>query len=325
MPAPVPFWGGGKAVFVSVAWPKALAAGLLPLNILDPPVLPDPREPNPPLFAKPANPDEDDASGAAAGLPNALFPAPEPRLANPDCPKAGAVAEVAPVAQGELLTPTVEERPNPEGCPKAGLEEAAALPKELEPNVAPPALGAAAGVDGVPQGDCFAPRAEEPPNAGAAEGEPNADPPVGVGLANAGAGVAACAGACAEVSTDAIPEYVVPFLIEGEYMIHQEQSTPSWVSSQYPGTGPGDSSISSVGIGLYTVSFADKSSAQPTGMVFWKSSVIGSVALLESSAISVVVKALVMAAAGASVASGLDERLRSPTSGDAVDETIRRS
>lgn len=159
-------------------------------------------------------------------------------MANPDCPNAGVVVEVAPVAHGELLTPKVEDMPNAEGFPKAGLEESAAFPKELEPNAAPPVLGAAAGVDGVPQGDCFAPSAEEPPNAGAAEGEPNADPPTGAGAAKAGAGVAACAGAGAEVSAVAIPVYVVPFLIEGEYMIHQEQSTPSWVSSQYPGTGP---------------------------------------------------------------------------------------
>lgn len=60
--AAVPFWGGGKAVFVSVAWPNGLPAGLLPPNILDPPVVPDPdpREPNPPLFAKPAKPDDED-------------------------------------------------------------------------------------------------------------------------------------------------------------------------------------------------------------------------------------------------------------------------
>ena len=52
---------------------------------------------------------------------------------------------------------------------------------------------------------------------------------------------------------------------------------------------------------------------------------MGSVALLESSAISVVVNLLVMDSVGASVANGLDERLRRPTSGDAVEATIRRS
>ena len=114
-------------------------------------------------------------------------------------------------------------------------------------------------------------------------------------------------------------------MIDGAYMTHQEQRIPSCVSTQYAGTGPGDSSMSAVGIGLYTVSFADKSRAQPTGIAFSKSSVMGSVALLESSAISVVVKALVMEAAGTSVDKGTDARLSRPTSGDAVDATIRTS
>lgn len=304
--------------------PKGLAAGLLLPNILDPLLFSDPREPNPLLFAKPAKPEDDDgAPEAAEGLPNVLFPPAEPRAANPDCPKADAVVDVAAVAQGEDLTPRVEERPNPEGFPKAGPEELGDPPKELVPKDGPPIVGAVVGVVGAPHGDGFDPRAEEPPKAGA-EGEPNAEPVAGAGLVKA-VGAAACAGVCGEVSAAAIPEYVVPFLIEGEYMTHQAQRTPSCVSSQYAGTGPGVSSISSVGIGLYTVSFADKSSAQPTGTIFWKSSVMGSVALLESSAISVVVNLFVTDSAGASVASGLDERLRRPTSGDAVDATIRRS
>lgn len=325
VPPPRGFLGAGKAVSDSVC-PKGLPAGLLPPNILDPFLFSEPREPNPLLFTKPAKPEDDDGvPEAPEALPNALLPAPEPRPANPDWPNAGAVVDVAVVAQGEDLTPMVEARPNPEGFPNVGPEDAGELPKELEPKVGPPVVGAVVGVVGVPHGDAFDPRAEEPPKAGAAEGEPNADPVAGAGLAKAGAGAAACTGACAEESTAIIPEYVVPFLIEGVYMTHQAQRTPSCVSSQYAGTGPGDSSISSVGIGLYTVSFADISSAHPTGTTFWKSSVMGSVALLESSAISVVVNLLVMDSAGASVANGLDERLRRPTSGDAVEATISRS
>lgn len=223
------------------------------------------------------------------------------------------------------MTPAFEERPKPDGFPNVGAEEAGEPPKELEPNVGPPVVGAAVGAEGVPHGEAFEPKADEPPNAGAAAGEPNADPAAGAGLLKAEVGVATCAGACAEESAATIPEYVVPLLIEGAYMTHQEQRIPSCVSTQYAGTGPGDSSISSVGIGLYTVSFEDKSSAQPTGIAFWKSSVMGRVALLESSAISVVVNLLVISAAGASVAKGLDDRLRSPTSGDAVEARIRRS
>ena len=208
--------------------PKGLPAALLLPNILDPPLFSDPREPNPLLFAKPAKPEDDDgAPGAPEALPNALFPAPEPRPANPDCPKAGAVVDVAAVAQGEDLTPRVEERPNPEGFPNAGPEDAGELPKELELKVGPVVVGAAVGVVGVPHGDGFDPRAEEPPKAGAAEGEPNAEPVAGAGLAKAGVGTAACAEVCAEESTTAIPEYVVPLLIEGVYMTHQAQRTPS--------------------------------------------------------------------------------------------------
>ena len=114
-------------------------------------------------------------------------------------------------------------------------------------------------------------------------------------------------------------------MIEGAYMTHQEQRRPSCVRIQYEGTGPADSSMSIVGIGLYTVSFADKSSAQPTGIAFWKSSVMGRAALFESSNSSVVVNTLVMESAGTPVANGLDARLSRPTSVDAVEATIRRS
>ncbi|MBE3041881.1 hypothetical protein IMZ48_04725 [Candidatus Bathyarchaeota archaeon] len=155
------------------------------------------------MFAKPAKPEDDGASEGPEGLPNVLFPAAEFRPANPDCPKAGAVVDVAPVAQGEDLTPRVEEVPKAEGFPNAGPEEAGEPPKEEEPNVGPPVVGAAVGV-GAPQGDAFDPRADEPPNAGAAAGEPNADPAAGAGLAKVGVDVAAWAGAWVE-STAAIP------------------------------------------------------------------------------------------------------------------------
>ena len=271
-PEPLPrvFWAGGKAVlFVPVACPKGLPEGLPPPKMLEPPAFSDPREPNPPLLANPAKPEDDGAAaGVAEAPPNGLCLEPEPRLANPDCPKDGAAADVAPVAQGEALTPAFEERPKPDGFPNAGAEEAGEPPKELEPNVGPPVVGAAAGAEGVPHGEALEPKADEPPNAGAAAGEPNADPAAGAGLLKAEVGVATCAGACAEESAATIPEYVVPLLIEGAYMTHQEQRIPSCVSTQYAGTGPGDSSISSVGIGLYTVSFEDKSSAQPTGIAF---------------------------------------------------------
>lgn len=54
-------------------------------------------------------------------------------------------------------------------------------------------------------------------------------------------------------------------------------------------------------------------------------SVIGSVGRLESSSNSVVVKTFVMDSAGKSVVSAFLDRVRRPTSVDAVDETIRRS
>jgi hypothetical protein len=52
---------------------------------------------------------------------------------------------------------------------------------------------------------------------------------------------------------------------------------------------------------------------------------MGRVALLESSSISVVVKTLVMASAGASCVNGDFDRLRKPISGDAVEHRSKRS
>ena len=56
-------------LFVPVACPKGLPPeGLPPPKMLEPPVFSDPREPNPPLLANPAKPEDD---GAAAGVPEA--------------------------------------------------------------------------------------------------------------------------------------------------------------------------------------------------------------------------------------------------------------
>jgi hypothetical protein len=63
----------------------------------------------------------------------------------------------------------------------------------------------------------------------------------------------------------------------------------------------------------------------PIGVVFSMLSLIGRVALRESSAISVVVKTLTMDSAGLSEARGVLERVRRPISGDAVDERISTS
>jgi hypothetical protein len=77
-------------------------------------------------------------------------------------------------------------------------------------------------------------------------------------------------------STAASPGYVVPERIDSLYTIHHDARTPSLFSTQRPGSGPGDCSISSVGIGLYTFSLPDRSSATPTGKVSERSSLIGS-------------------------------------------------
>lgn len=63
----------------------------------------------------------------------------------------------------------------------------------------------------------------------------------------------------------------------------------------------------------------------PTGVESSIESVMGRVGRLVSSSISVVVKTPVMELAGLSVARGFCDRLRSPISVDADDETMRRS
>jgi len=196
--------GGGKADVVSVDCRRLVfSAALLP-NMLVPPVVPDASEPNPPLLAKPAKPPVDGAvDGAALGLPKILFDA--PNVAKPDWPKVGVVVDVAAVPQGDVFTPTVEAAPKVEGCPKAGAAEPGVLPNELAPKTGADGFGAVgvAGL-GAPHGEGFAPRAEEPPNAGAAGvDDPKIDVPAAVGVDNAGAGVGVGAGA--EVSTAAIP------------------------------------------------------------------------------------------------------------------------
>lgn len=63
----------------------------------------------------------------------------------------------------------------------------------------------------------------------------------------------------------------------------------------------------------------------PMGMVLSILSLIGRVALLASSASSVVVKTLVIVSAGTSVVRGAFDRLNRPMSGDTVEDTIRTS
>jgi len=73
-------------------------------KILPPVVLLGATEPNPPLLAKLANPE--DAGEVEAPLPN-TFPGVAPTLANPDFPNAGVAAAAPGVAEthGEALTP----------------------------------------------------------------------------------------------------------------------------------------------------------------------------------------------------------------------------
>ena len=108
-------------------------------------------------------------------------------------------------------------------------------------------------------------------------------------------------------------------------MNHQAERTPSLFSTQSPGTGPTDSSISSDGIGLYTLSLLERSRAMPTGIVLSILSLIGKVALFESSASSVVVKTLMIESGATSGDRGARDRVKRPISGDVVEDTMRTS
>lgn len=82
------------------------------------------------------------------------------KLEKPDCPKAGVdPVPVDAAAQGELFAPICDDCPKPIalGLPKAGAEEGAALLKPLDPNTAPPVLGAAALEPPEPQSEGFCP------------------------------------------------------------------------------------------------------------------------------------------------------------------------
>jgi hypothetical protein len=94
--------------------------------------------------------------------------------AKPDCPKAG--AEPAPDAQGEVLVPSCDDWPNA-GFPKAGVDADGALPKELEPNTAPPVCDGGLVEPDDPHGDGLDPNCDGEPNAGAAVWEPKTEPP----------------------------------------------------------------------------------------------------------------------------------------------------
>jgi hypothetical protein len=59
-------------------------------------------------------------------------------------------------------------------------------------------------------------------------------------------------------------------------MTHHEAKTPSLLRTIRAGSGVGDSSISSAGIGLATFSLLDKSNANPIGDVSVNPAVMGS-------------------------------------------------
>lgn len=69
--------------------------------------------------------------------------------------------------------------------------------------------------------------------------------------------------------------YMVPWRIESVYTNHHEARTPSLFNTMRAGSGVGDSSISSFGIGLRTLSLLDRSSAKPIGEVSLNSAVRG--------------------------------------------------
>jgi hypothetical protein len=251
----VPLCFGGNAVSVSMDNPVLLEAnalfveGFVPKMLV--PAFPDERDANPPLLAKLANPPDAGAAGCDAELPNVGF-----GFDPPTEPKAGNAEEVVPVAHGDAFGPEMDDWPKAKevGWPNTGAAEEAEVPNVLAPNVAPPVL-ALLDVGELPHGDGFAPSVVVPPKAGVAlAGEPNGDVlEVDVPNACAGPDGAEDAGGAtfsAELFKVAMPEYVVPCLIDSEYIIHQQQSVPSCVRTHIAGTGPGDSFISSAGMGL---------------------------------------------------------------------------
>lgn len=252
----------------------------------------------PPLLANAANPED----WAGVLVAEAEAPKTAAGLARPPAwPKAALGAVDPPVAQGEARFPSpkvgVLVVPN-DGAPNAGFGAAV---EDVEPNVPKVVLEGAVTVEGVPQGDWLFPRADGPPKAPPAgagrEGAPKALevvlPKAGAALLKAGAPKAgllgapnadvgawidageACAG-CEGPSAITRPGYTVPCLIDSEYMIHHEAKTPSLLSTMSAGSGVGDSSISSVGIGLGTLSLLDRSRANPIGEVSVNSPVMGS-------------------------------------------------
>jgi len=155
-------------------------------------------EAKPLLLAKPAKPPDAGALDGEldAALPKGLVLLLFAKLENPDCPKAGVTADAPPDAdaQGELFAPSWDDCPKPMelGLPNAGAEVAAVLLKPLEPNTAPPVLGAAEPVLAPPHGDDFCPSCEAEPNAegvGLEKGDAEAAGPAWVAGAGVGADV----------------------------------------------------------------------------------------------------------------------------------------
>lgn len=91
------------------------------------------------------------------------------------------------------------------------------------------------------------------------------------------------------------------------------------------GSGVGDSSISSFGIGLTTFSLLERSSASPIADVLDMSADRGSCALWESLSISVMVNTPVILSAGLSFDKGTLDRVNRPTSTEAVEVVIIKS
>src|SRR5277367_811296 len=112
--------------------------------------------------------------------------------------------------------------------------------------------------------------------------------------------------------------------MDSEYITHHEAITPSLFKTMRAGTGVGDSSISSLGIGLTTFSLLERSSPTPIGDVSLASSVMDICARLESYN-SVIVKTPATLSAGLSATKGVFDLLNKPISVDAEEATISRS
>lgn len=203
-PPTLPDFGGGNAVSPGfVLELNGEPEDGLP-KILPPLLVLAPAAEKPPEVAKLAKPPEEPDVGPALANGLLLW---LPRLAKPVWPKEGALdgaAAPAPaVAHGDLFAPSCADCPKALGWPKAGPEDAAALPNVLPPpkaDVWPALLDVDVGP--VVQGEALTPRAGAPPKAGA---EPKAGAAGALPNVEAGAAVELGAANDAEPSELAMP------------------------------------------------------------------------------------------------------------------------